>query len=260
MNRTHSNIKPIEFTCDGITLRGILHLPCRSRNGSPDALPPLVIGSHGLEGSMESAKQQVLARIVPEAGGAFFRFDHRGCGTSGGDFTRDTSLSKRVQDILCGVKHIQSMGITQRRIILFGSSLGGAASISAWSMLGKKNMEPAGAIICAAPVNSLTIKAIPLGGNDLRPALPMSFFEKNLLFDLSDKLHLLHHVLIFHGDGDAVVPVENAYAIHANVRNPKKLIIARGGDHQMSNPRDQELFARETKNWLKVLMTTFTGS
>ncbi|MCP4023634.1 MAG: damage-inducible protein CinA, partial [Desulfobacteraceae bacterium] len=65
--------------------------------------PPFVVGSHGLEGSKESAKQKVLSRILPENGIAFFRFDHRGCGQSSGDFLKDTSLEKRATDFINAV-------------------------------------------------------------------------------------------------------------------------------------------------------------
>ncbi|MCA1794398.1 MAG: hypothetical protein LC660_11135 [Desulfobacteraceae bacterium] len=60
-----------QFVVDHLILTGELFLP--------DTLdPPLVVGSHGLEGSRHSAKQQVLSRLLPENGMAFFRFDHRG--------------------------------------------------------------------------------------------------------------------------------------------------------------------------------------
>ncbi len=67
---------------------GTLHLPDRSR-------PPVVIGSHGLFGTAGSAKQVDLAVACVAAGIGFFRFDHRGCGHSTGDFARVTTLTGR---------------------------------------------------------------------------------------------------------------------------------------------------------------------
>ncbi len=80
------------FMADQRILKGELCLP-------DTPYPPLVVGSHGLEGSRFSAKQQVLSRLLPENGIAFFRFDHRGCGDSQGDFIKDTSLEKRTRDL-----------------------------------------------------------------------------------------------------------------------------------------------------------------
>ncbi|MBF0468028.1 MAG: alpha/beta hydrolase [Desulfamplus sp.] len=241
MNR---QIKEIEFTCDNRMLYGMLHLP-----SCPD--PPLVIGSHGLEGSMESSKQKLLSEMLPENGFAFLRFDHRGCGRSEGDFVTDTSLSKRVQDMLHAVEYVLQLNLTSLKIFLFGSSLGGSTCISAWSRLADKGLNPWGATLCAAPVNSLTIGQIPLNGNERRPALPLSFFEDNLLFDLTEKVSDLHNLLIFHGDNDKTVPVENAYNLYSNASDPKKLVILKGGDHQMSNKDHQKTFETEVIAWLK---------
>ena len=248
MNTLSEKIKPISFTCDGKRLHGMLHLPCRDTY--PSERPPLVVGSHGLEGSMSSAKQQLLSRLLPAQGVAFFRFDHRGCGTSEGEFITETSLAKRVEDMVCAIDNLKQLGLTDERLLLFGSSLGGATCISAWQRLIEKGITPCGAVLCAAPVNSLTISEIPLKGNERRPTLPLSFFEEHLLFDLTEKLPLLESVLIFHGDRDRVVPIENAYTLHSNAGSPKKLIIFKDGDHQMSDERDQKRFEDEALLWM----------
>lgn len=229
----------------------MLHLPDTGKT----PLPPLVVGSHGLEGSMESAKQQLFSRLLPENGIAFLRFDHRGCGMSEGDFVTDTSLSKRVKDMMEAIEHVQKLKLTDKKIFLFGSSLGGSTCISTWARLADKGTPPYGAILCAAPVNSLTIRQVPLKGNTRRPTLPISFFEDNLIFDLTDKLSDLNHVLIFHGDRDQTVPVENAYTLHNNVAEPKELVIFKEGDHQMSNRADQKKFEEKALAWLKNRFT-----
>ncbi len=243
----NTHTEPIQLICQEKLLQGMLHFP----KDPLLQLPPLVVGSHGLEGSMESAKQKLLSKLLPEHGIAFLRFDHRGCGISEGSFATDTSLSKRVQDMLCIIDHVQQLKLTDQRLFLFGSSLGGSTCISTWSRLVEKGINPYGAILCAAPVNSLTTSQIPTKGNDHRPALPISFFEDNLLFDLTDKLSIMHNVLIFHGDKDQTVPVENAYSLNSNVSAPKKLIIFNGGDHQMSDITDQKRFEEEAVAWLK---------
>ncbi|MBF0302103.1 MAG: alpha/beta hydrolase [Desulfamplus sp.] len=237
----------IQFTSSNKVLNGMLHLPDRAIYST--ALPPLVIGSHGLEGSIDSSKQQVLSRILPANGFAFLRFSHRGCGKSEGNFVEDTSIEKRTEDMINAIDYALSLKMTDQKIFLFGSSLGGSTCISAWSRLVEKGLTPLGAILCAAPVNSITIQRIPLNGNDRRPTLPLSFFEQNLLFDLTDRTVDLRNILIFHGDQDKTVPVENGYIIYKNAKEPKKLIILKDGDHQMSNRDDQMLFEVEVIKW-----------
>ncbi len=235
-------IKNIDFQVDSLTLKGVLHLPQTCN-------PPLVVGSHGLEGSKSSAKQMVLTRLLPENGIAFFRFDHRGCGESQGNFLKDTSLEKRTQDYLTAIRHILDLNLTSKNLGLFGSSMGGATCINAWESLESLGIKVCGGVLCSAPVQSRTIENIPVEANNNRPALPISFFEKNLLFNLLDKTKSLHHVLIFHGDADEVVPVDNAHDIYDRMKFPKKKIIHRKGDHQMASRSHQADFATKVLDW-----------
>ncbi|MFU8770439.1 MAG: alpha/beta hydrolase [Desulfotignum sp.] len=237
-----------QFMVDGLALRGELFLP-------EDLYPPLVVGSHGLEGSRHSAKQQVLSRLLPENGMAFFRFDHRGCGDSQGDFLRDTSLEKRTRDYLAAVHHALSLNRTSRNVGVFGSSMGGATCINAWQHLEKKDITLCGGVLCAAPVKSRTIQNIPIQANDARPALSLDFFRQNLLFDLTAQAGALHHVLLFHGDADQVVPVSNAHAIFDRMQPSGHRIIQKGGDHQMSSSRHQTEFESQVPAWFKRIFT-----
>jgi len=235
--------KNIEFISHGFLLKGVLHLPEVN-------LPPLVVGSHGLEGSKESAKQKVLAKLLVQNNIAFFRFDHRGCGESQGDFTKDTSLDKRTHDYINAVKHILSLEKTSRNLAVFGSSMGGSTCINAWESLSRMDINLCGAVLCSAPAKSLTIENIPTDANEERPALPLSFFKNNLLFNILDKAKDLFNVLIFHGDADEVVPVANANDIYNLAKGVKRLIIHKNGDHQMTARKDQVEFETETLAWL----------
>lgn len=232
----------IEFESEGFLLKGVLHLPGIKN-------PPLVVGSHGLEGSRASAKQKVLSALLVKNNIAFFRFDHRGCGESQGDFVKDTSLEKRTRDFIHAVKHILSLKKTSQDIAVFGSSMGGATCMNAWERLLKMDIRLCGAVLCSAPVKSRTIENIPLEANENRPALPLSFFAHNLVFDLQDKARQLFNVMIFHGDADEVVPVSNAHDIYALAKEPKHLVIQKKGDHQMSSKKDQAQFERQSVDW-----------
>ncbi|MFN2436298.1 MAG: alpha/beta hydrolase [Desulfotignum sp.] len=232
------------FMVDQLNLTGELCLP-----DTPD--PPLVVGSHGLEGSRFSAKQKVMSRLLPENGIAFFRFDHRGCGDSQGDFVNDTSLDKRTRDFMAAVTHVRDMHLTSARLGVFGSSMGGATCINAWQALEKRFGRLCGGVLCAAPLKSRTIHNIPTQGTETRPDLPVSFFKKNLLFDLTDQAPALHHVLVFHGDADRIVPVENAAILLENMQSPKHAIIQKNGDHPMSSPVHQAEFEAQATAWFR---------
>lgn len=232
----------IEFFSRGFLLKGVLHLPAAAH-------PPLVVGSHGLEGSKLSAKQMALSTLLVQNDMAFFRFDHRGCGDSQGNFITDTSLEKRTIDYIAAVKHVLDLGKTSRNLGVFGSSMGGATCINAWATLSTMDVRLCGAVLCSAPVKSLTIKNIPTNANENRPALPLSFFKENLVFDIRDKARNLFNVLIFHGDADEVVPVSNAHDIYTCAQDPKQIILHQDGDHQMTSSKDQAQFERETLSW-----------
>jgi alpha-beta hydrolase superfamily lysophospholipase len=232
------NKKNITFSSNGFILRGTLHLPATER-------PPVVIGSHGLFSSSSSPKQIALAKQCNACGIAFFRFDHRGCGQSDGIFKDVTSLEARCNDLISAIKIIQNRKDTGSRIGLFGSSMGGAACISVAAMFDVDSI-----VINAAPVhNKSIIEAMEKSGE--ADALNPPLDKKYLQWDISDKLSVLHHILIFHGDSDDLVPLSNAKEIYEKAGDPKKLISQKGGDHRMSNKKHQENFAVESALWFK---------
>ncbi len=222
--------KDITFISDGYRLTGTLHLP-----GTDD--PPVVIGSHGLLSSAGSPKQIALADKCVDAGIAYLRFDHRGCGNSEGDFKKDTSLKKRCTDIQHAMDFLKANGLSCGRIGLFGSSMGGAICISMATRLSVNVM-----VINAAPVKLDQIRSIP----EIPDSLPT-----DLRFDLSRNLKHLHHTLIFHGDADEVVPPDQAHLIYEHAQEPKRLVMLQNGDHEMSNPEHQQVFIEESVLWFR---------
>ncbi len=223
--------KKISFLSDNFLLRGMLHIPDVEKG-------PVVIGSHGLLSSGNSPKQIELARRCNDFGITFFRFDHRGCGESEGVFKEVTSLDARCNDILNAVETIRSQNYVGSRIGLFGSSMGGAACISAAGIIKIDSI-----VVNAAPLRSHTIKR----SGDKEDKLEY----KRLTFDISDKLCGIDNILIFHGDADKVVPFSNALELFDKSGNVKKLIIQENGDHLMSNKAHQKEFLREAGLWFK---------
>ncbi len=220
------NTQQITFESDDLTIVGTLHLP----QGYPD--PPVVIGCHGLLSDRNSPKQIALAEKCNSAGMGYFRFDHRGCGDSAGDFKHVTSLQGRRDDLYSALKKLISLGIDRQRIGLFGSSLGGSVCLDAAS----RSMISV-LVIFAAPLKIDTVLTESLA----RP----------LTFDLSDRLDQVGNIHIFHGESDSTVPLWHARHIYQRVAPPKELTILKNGDHRMSNPSHQAAFLNSAVRWFR---------
>ncbi len=226
--------KDISFSADGLKLKGILHLP-------PSGPTPLVIGSHGLYSSGDSPKQIALAEECNRLGMAYFRFDHRGCGRSEGEFDLVTSLEARCSDLIAALTAINRRIDTKDRLGLFGSSMGGSVCLGTAARLAAEAVVTFG-----APIRS------NLTG--IRPGMSRSeivFDAAKRQFDLTKGLSELSHILIFHGQADDVVPVAHAREIFNLAREPKKIIIQEHGNHPMSNPEHQQEFVRQTSLWFE---------
>ncbi len=231
-------IIPISFLSQGLTLNGFLHLPDKKK-------PPVVIGSHGLFSSGNSPKQIALAKKCTDTGMAYFRFDHRGCGKSEGDFQQVTSLAGRVSDLSAAVKMIHEHPETGEKIAIFGSSLGGTTGLSLID-----NHKIQAIVTIAAPLRSEPIFNAAKSTGDLR-GLPLSFYEKQLRFDITGNLSKVSNILSLHGDSDQTVPVADAYELYSNASEPKKLIIQKDGDHSMSKLLHQIHFMKTASEWFK---------
>lgn len=223
----------ITFNSDGFNLRGVLHAPGGTNS-------PLIIGSHGLYATSQSPKQLSLARGCNARGMAFFRFDHRGCGDSDGDFYKVTSLENRCSDLLNAVDFMRQQGYANHGLGLFGSSLGGATCLSV-----SETVAPQAMVINAAPVQSgPSIESLELQASE-HPSTP----KKSLRFDITPVLTKQHHILVFHGDRDELVPVSNGKLVYEHAKEPKRLILLKDGDHGMSSPEHQQTFAKESTSW-----------
>jgi len=239
VNSEPVNTHKISFLSDGLRLEGILHLPDTSR-------PPVVIGSHGLLSTSSSPKQIELARRCAEHGMAFFRFDHRGCGESEGLFQEVTSLDGRCNDLISAINAVKARKETGNRIGFFGSSMGGAVCLSVASAIDVVSL-----VTFAAPVRSRKKFELSVD-SDVSDTQNLPSGPKSREFDISDRLSVVHNILIIHGDEDDVVPISNAREIYEKAGEPKKMIVQRKGDHRMSYRPHQEQFIRDAVLWFQT--------
>lgn len=228
----------ISFYSGGLRLDGVLHLP-----SNPN--PPVVVGSHGLASDGDSPKQIELANTCASMGMAFFRFHHRGCGTSEGFFPDVTTLDNRKSDLLSAVKTVLSRTDTGDRLALFGSSMGGTTCIAA-----AEELNAEGYVLVAAPVVGKTLTKAPERQDD-EPELGLEFYERLLSFDVTDKISTIKNILIFHGDNDETVPMKNSETLFRLAGEPKKIIVQTNGDHRISDPEHQIEFIRESSEWFR---------
>ncbi|MCD6584457.1 MAG: alpha/beta hydrolase [Desulfobacteraceae bacterium] len=230
--------KTIRFSSDEYHLHGTLHLPKIKK-------PPVVIGSHGLISTGDSPKQIALAEKCTQHNIAYFRYDHRGCGKSEGEFSSATTFEGRCRDLMSAVKTIRDFPDTGDAIALFGSSFGGAISLA---MAGSFNITSI--VTVAAPLFSGSIHD-PYANDPANNSLIQMLDKDKLSFDLRDRISEISHLLIFHGDADQIVPFDNALELNKTAKDPKKLICQKNGDHQITDVTHQKEFIDQAVAWFK---------
>ncbi|MBS3732707.1 MAG: alpha/beta fold hydrolase [Desulfobacterales bacterium] len=224
------------FQADGLRLHGCLHMP-----GAQN--PPVVIGVHGMLSNGDSPKQKALAKRCNRMGLAYFRFDHRGCGQSQGEFARVTTFDGRRNDLVAAIEMLHKRPDLSGELGLFGSSMGGAAVLSVAGIYDIRAF-----VTLAAPIRFSAIR-VPLS-HEINPAFE-GIEPARMEFDVSERLPLVHHILICHGDEDQIVPYENALEIRDAAADPKQLLCLPGSDHPISNPVHQQAFMDTSLEWLE---------
>jgi alpha-beta hydrolase superfamily lysophospholipase len=239
----------LHFTSDGLNLVGTLHLPDRP-------LAPVVIGCHGLLADRSSPKQISLARACNREKLAYFRFDHRGCGDSQGDFGTVTSLEARCRDLKSAMERLQHQSVVGPVACVFGSSFGGTVVLSLAAQIADQvtNQVTLPALITyAAPINHATIQVSAIRDKQGRPVNP-GWLPENMAFDITDRLDRITNLLVSHGQFDETVPLDHARTIFKMAREPKKLLIQKGGDHRMSDRQHQLEFEGHFLSWIKAAL------
>ena len=216
-------METVAFKSDEYTLMGSLHLPSEKP-------APFVIGCHGLIADRRSPKQVGLAHACCRQGIGYFRFDHRGCGESQGEFNRVTSLEGRQLDLMNAIQLVRSLDACNGVIGLFGSSMGGTVCLSVYHA---ENITAT--VVVAAPLHS----RFPQAANH----------HLKVSFDITTEIKQVKNIHIFHGEHDEVVPQAHARTLYELASQPKKLTIQLAGDHRMSNPEHQSTFIRESVDW-----------
>ena len=233
----------ISFHSDELILNGTLHLPVVDQ-------APVVIGSHGLYSSRQSPKQIALAQACNALGMAYFRFDHRGCGSSQGAFEHVTSLAARCTDLKQAVEAIRRRPEIGSGIGLFGSSMGGSVCLSVAAQLEVNTVVTFAAPLCSSIDD---VRRLERSNKQDEPHIFLDPAKSH--FNISENVSQVNNILIIHGQNDETVPLSHAEEIYRLAGDPKKLIVQHNGDHRMSDENHQREFVRDASLWFRSGLT-----
>ncbi len=149
-------------------------------------------------------------------------FDYRGYGRSDGKLKDEWGLyadTEAVYDYL-----IRERGAKLDRLVIYGQSLGSTAAID---LASRKR--------CAALIVESGLSSASEMGAIAFPWLPrwLHFLARNR-FESARKIASVGcPVLITHGTKDEIIPVEQGRRLYESARDPKRLLIVEGGDHNL---------------------------
>lgn len=218
---------------------------------------PCVIMSHGLEGSKDGAKWQLLATKLYEAGIASLRFNYRGCGhgedKSQGKF-EETTLSDRIQDFKAAMDFVGGTAVDSNRLGVVGSSLGGVVAIAAWDKRIKAMVSMATPYQFPTP-NEKQLRQIQDAEYFDLPSgrrIRTEFLKELWGHDTGRGVGRVKcPLLIIHGSADKDVPVDNARRVYEKANEPKQLEIIRGGSHGFDDPIHLQQVASLAFGWFR---------
>ena len=209
-----------------------------------------------MDSDKNSAKLVFLSRALAQAGVAALRFDFSFAGASSGRFENIT-CSGEVDDLRAAYDLMQER--YPGKIAIFGSSLGGTVAL----LFAAQQPRVAALATLAAPLRPEDFPKRILTPTQLQQWRVQGFTIYNhrrlnvtLLEDL-DRIDVVDAAkkvrcpaLILHGDGDAIVPVEEAHELHDCLTGVKRLSILTGADHRLSEPAMMQQVMAEALAWL----------
>lgn len=234
----------------GDRLIGVLHHPTAGIPGGG------VILCHGMDSGKNSGKLVSLAARLAGAGVTALRFDFSYAGESSGTFA-DITCSGELDDLKSAYAFMRHVGV--EKIAILGSSLGGTVAV----LFAASQPELAALVTIAAPLHPVNFPRRVLTEAQIAQWRERGFVVYNgrrLNVCLLDDLEGLDlpaaargvacPTLVLHGDADEVVPVEEAYELHACLGGTKRLSILGAGDHRLSDPALMCRALTESLDWL----------
>lgn len=252
--------KYVECIRDGLTLRGMMHVPDHAEGALP-----MVILLHGFCDDRNEINfvHTELSRRLCKAGIASVRFDMNGSGESDGRF-EDMTISSEIEDAKAFLKFVESLDfVDASRIALHGTSLGGAVA-SMVAGLCKDHIQalsmwcPASDLIydlqsdmtlCGQDVSDIESK----GCADVEGLkLSVEFYNDALTLDpyaLASQFD--KRVNIVHGDQDVTADCQCSYDYKDLFKDRADLLIVNGSEHRFKSFSFREARMSSALNFLK---------
>lgn len=205
-------------TADGISLAGWLVRPGGPASGTT------ILVFNGNAGSR--ALRAPLARALARAGHTVLLTDYRGYGGNPGRPSEEGLFedARAARAFL-----VDREGVDPGRLVYYGESLGSAVAVRL------AEAHPPAALVLRSPFPSLVAV-----GRKHYPLLPVGLLLRDR-FSCSERIARIGSpLLVLAGEEDSIIPVRYSRALFDAAREPKRLVVIDGADHN-----DYELLAGE---------------
>ncbi len=250
---------PTEFVSDGKLLKGHFLVP---EGGGPF---PGICKFHGLPGSSDQVSG--IASRLAAAGFVVLAFDFRGFRSSEGLF----SLTNEVRDAWNAVSHLLKFKKVMKGWIgVFGASYGGAVAVLAAAR--DKRISAVGIRapvydtleFARSPIIQSEIECILTEFPDVIHGLSDTETRKQILNEMIEDAKKLNPIsqiqkisprplLVIAGDADKLIKLDGIRALYETAKQPKKLIVIKGADHELTNHQAFEETNKTIVTWFKQL-------
>lgn len=246
----------VTFPGSAGTLSGNLQIPDGAPKGS-------VLLAHCFTCSKSLKVTRQLATGIEDGGYGVLRFDFTGLGESEGDFA-DTTVTTNVADLEYAATYLDGRGLGPCAMV--GHSLGGAATL-----LAAGNLPQARAVVAvASPSGPEHVKhlfrerdidaalasgraTVSIAGREFE--ISASFFRDLERHATAERIARLERpLLVVHGTGDHVVPIEEGERIFQAAGQPKWFAAIPGADHLFARPEAAAHAARAIVAFLDLVL------
>ena len=150
-------------------------------------------------------------------------FDYRGYGRSDGRLTDEWGL---YADAAAAYEYLtRERGVRPQRLVLHGQSLGTTAAIDVAARRSSAALVVESGLSSASEMGAIAFPWLPRWLHSL---------ARNR-FESARKIASVNcPVLITHGTMDEIIPVEQGRRLYESARDPKRLVIVEGGDHNLA--------------------------
>ena len=252
--------RPIVFYNERQHLNGVLHSPANS-----DVLCPAVVLFHGFTGTKVEPHRIFVktARELAAIGFYALRFDFRGSGDSGGDFSEMT-IGGEVSDAIKSIDVLTAMpGVDPERIGILGLSMGGcvAACVSGqdarvkstvlWAPLSDDPPDRRDEIL-ARSKHIPTLEEIAQSNANV---VGKAFYEELPNISPSNTIQqFTGPLLVIHGNADQAVPVSHGKRYYELMRardTLTELEVLDGADHTFNTVEWEQAVIAKSVAWFQ---------